>query len=490
MKIITDLHVHSRFARWCSNRLTVENNWKTCIIKWIDVLWTWDFTHPMWIEQLDYYLENDWKWFLIPKKKYLDTWIEEISIFIDSDTYYKIKNWFFPRFILQTEINSVFQRWNNKYRIHNCIYIDSLENAKKILNYLSNFGKVESDGRLAVRQDQEQTLVWLKTNFPQSIFIPAHIWTPYFWVFGSKSGFDTIMEAFGNSYMLVDWIETWLSSDPIMNWINPTLDPFSIISSSDAHSPENFAREATVFDISINFNNLSYHDIEKAIKKRKYSKYFNDLNDIEKWYLNQLFIGTNNTKLLSTIEFFPQEWKYYADGHAKCNFVTTPSDTIAKGWKCPVCWGKLTIGVFHRTYERGNQKLMDEIWFCNNWFWSKTDTDNLSKKFDRPNFEYIVPLWDIIREVWSAKKMSKKAEMIYNQLIKTLWPEFKILLDISLDSAIKFNCVFWESLNKVRNWNITIKPWYDWLFGVVSINICKPQLSDLDNSWIVQDSLF
>jgi PHP family Zn ribbon phosphoesterase len=363
--MIADFHIHSKYARWCSKRLTVENIWKTAMVKWIDLIWTWDFTHPDRFKELREFLEEDWNWFLLPKKQFLKKRIDDLknTFFVwnfwwKNKILEKLEKWLYPKFVIQTEINNVFERqiWNKKIkkaRVHNCILIDSFQAAKKILNYLSQFWQVESDWRLAVRQDQRDTLYWLKSNFPQTIFFPAHIWTPYFWVLGSKFWFNSLKEAFGESYFLIDWVETGLSSDPIMNWINSEIDPFVIVSNSDAHSLENMGREWNViekvkitedkFVIWENEENFTYKDLERIFKQRKYKLFKDNLLDFERQYLDELFKLNFRYELKYTIEFYPQEWKYFWDWHSKCDFSCTPEETNKRNWKCPICWKDLTI---------------------------------------------------------------------------------------------------------------------------------------------------
>lgn len=486
MKYIADLHIHSKYARSCSNRLDVENIWKSCIFKWIDIIWTWDFTHPSRLNELKQSLIEDNSWFLVPKQELLQKRISDIKPFLNQEIIKKIDKWFYPRFVLQTEINSNFERWWKKYRIHNCILIDSFENADKILEYLSKFGKVESDGRLTVKQDQKDTVLRLKQNFPSSIFFSAHIWTPYFGVLGSKYGFDSMSKAYGENLWLIDAIETWLSSDPIMNWINPEIDNLTILSNSDAHSPENFAREANIFEAkSKNFPN--YKDLEKAIKNRKFDKSCKILHEVEKQYLTNLFQTKSELTLLSTIEFYPQEGKYFWDGHSKCNFLTTPNDTIRRNWLCPICGKKLIIWVFHRSFDIGDDKRISQIHFGEKEFWKQQEINEIAKIFDRPNYQYIVPLWDIIREVFAAKKWTKKAEKTYNELLLKFGTEFEILLNLKIENATSYHKFFGYALEKVRNSEIFIKPWYDGVFGVVSIK----EVDIIENEKkLMQDGLF
>lgn len=487
--ILIDFHIHSKYARSCSNRLDIENIFKYCFIKWIDIIWTWDFTHPKRLLEIEKYLESNWKWLLIPKKEYLFKWIDDIKEQLSPMVLQKIEKWIYPHFILQTEINSVFTRGEKKSRIHNLILIDSIPNAYSILNYLSNFGKVESDWRLAVNQDHKDTLIWLKTNFPQSVFIPAHIWTPYFGVLGSRFGFENMEIAYDSAVDLVDAIETGLSSDPVMNWINPQLDQYTIISNSDAHSLENFGREINEFEYIWTDENyiFDYKDIEKCLKIRKYT--MKKINNIEKNYLKNLFKEKWNLVLKSTVEFYPQEWKYFWDWHAKCNFLTNPVDTIKRNGKCPYCGWKLVVWVFHRAYNLWETTRIQTVWYWNNDYLTQLQINKYSKQYGRPWFKYIVPLSDIISNVWKINKWTKKYQKYYNELIKEFGSEFYILLDLQKKLAQKYDERFAQALDKVRMWDIFIRSGYDWLFGIVDI-FGEKKLYEIKPSWNIQDTLF
>lgn len=515
--IIADLHIHSAYARSCSNKLHIEQIWKQCIIKWINLIWTWDFTHPSRMKEIEDFLIEDWNGFLIPKTQYIRPWIDSISGLLNNEVLTKLDNWWYPRFILQTEINNIFHRWEKKSRIHNCILIDSIEKAKIINRYFSASGNVESDGRLAVRKDQDETLIWLKKNFPESIFFPAHIWTPYFWVLWSRFWYESMKDAFKDALYLIDAIETWLSSDPIMNWINSELDCFAILSNSDAHSLENFGREWNIFVYHDEFEpkqsienqinlwkygnsciwniTLKYKDLEMAIKRRKFEYCKNMLDNIEKNYLINLFSQKNNLELFQTIEFYPQEWKYFWNWHAKCRFISTPEDTIKRNWICPICWKNISIWVLHRSYNISNKDRIQDIGFgSKKELWKFAELDKIAKKFQRPSYRYIVPLRDIIREVWSANKGTKKAEKYYNELVKRFWWEFNVLIDIPIDDAKSYDQEFGFALEKVRNWDIFIKSWYDGNFWIVCIGDCDDdpieQFNErFPNKW-VQESLF
>lgn len=492
MKLICDFHIHSQYARWCSNKLNIENIWKNCIFKWIDVIWTWDFTHPKWLECVEEFLETDWKWLLIPKEKYRKKRLNEIDWYLNENISSKIKKWNFTRFIIQTEINNIFQRWSKKSRIHNCFLIDNIENAKKILTYLSKFWKVDSDGRLWVKQDQIDTLFWLKSNFPSIIFFPAHIWTPYFWVVWSKFWFPTLKEWFWKSLSLIDAIESWLSSDPIMNFINTELDFCEILSNSDAHSIENFAREWNIFEwISDEF--IWYKDIEKNIKLTKFNNLWNLLNIIEKGYLIELMKFDSKYKFLSTIEFFPQEWKYFWDWHSKCNLLLTPNQTIKLNWICPICWWKIVIWVNHTSFKYWNKERITKIWYWDKtWNYTQSEIQQISKTFNRKPFFYIVLLNEIIKECFWLNKWTKWFEKKYFDIIKNLSSDFDLILNYEIKKIYKYDNKLWQAIEKIRNSDICISPWFDWNFWQIKIfwNSIENKPIDISKIKLYQNWLF
>lgn len=425
-----DLHIHSKYARWCSNKLTIENIWKTCVYKWIDIIWTGDFTHPKWFEEITYFLEEDWNGFLIPKNEFLNKWKKELYIM-----WIKVNN--IPRFVLQTEINNIFTRTWKNYRIHNCILTNSITEAKKITDYLSRYWKIESDWRLWVKQDQIETLYTLKNNF-NIIFFPAHIWTPYFGTLWDR-WFDTIYEAYWNYYNLIDALETWLSSDPIMNWVNSELDNFSIISCSDAHSLENIWRECIYIDWFTNFWEL--RDI------LKYKK--------------------NNYKF--SIEFYPQEWKYFADWHSDCNIIFTPIETIKNNYICPICWKKLTIWVFNRTLKLWDKNRFSMLNYWSKFFYSNDEIEKISKLFNRPYFLYSTSLWNILKDVYWYNKWTKNAEKKYFKLV-SFYPEIYLMNLVDINELKKIDPKLANTIEKLRKWDIIIKSWYDWKYWEIIIS--------------------
>ncbi|MEK7503720.1 MAG: endonuclease Q family protein, partial [Patescibacteria group bacterium] len=368
-------------------------------------LGTGDFTHPEWFRSLK---EN-----LTPAEPGL----------------YKLKSGSETRFVLTSEISCIYTKnlpagsQGNKVRkIHVLIFAPSLEIVEKINARLNSIGNIKSDGRPILGLDVKE-LAKIVLGISQDCFIvPAHAWTPWFSIFGSKSGFDSIEECFEEYSKYIYAIETGLSSDPLMNWRLSALDKVALISNSDAHSPRKLGREANVFD-----TNLSYDAIVGAIKSK------------------------DPKKFLYTIEFFPEEGKYHYDGHRTCGISLTPSESKKYNNICPTCGKPLVIGVMNRV-----ESLADR------------------KQGFHPNgaipFKSLVPLEEIIAESLGVTTASKRVGIEYNNLIKKLGSELNILLEASKQDLIGATLPeIAEGIIRVREGKVSITPGYDGVYGKVSI---------------------
>jgi len=326
------------------------------------------------------------------------------------------------RFLLSVEISSIYSQGGKTRRVHNLILAPSMEVAEKINIALSWQGNIKSDGRpiLGISSMDLAKLVFGISE--EAVIIPAHAWTPWFSVFGSMSGFDMIEECFGEYSGKIFAIETGLSSDPAMNWRLSKLDNISLISNSDSHSAEKIGREANVFDAE-----LSFAGIIDAIKSRDLKKF------------------------LYTIEFFPEEGKYHYDGHRLCGVVLSPEETKKKNKICPQCGKPLTVGVMYRVNELADRP---------NDFVSKT----------RVPFKKVVPLLEIIREIFGVASITKKVKAEYEHLIDVFGTELAILIDTPIEEIKSrgFNELA-NAIDRVRNGNISIRPGYDGEYGKVSI---------------------
>lgn len=304
---IGDLHIHSRYSRATSKDCTPEYLDLWARKKGIHIVGTGDFTHPAWREELEKKLEP-----------------AEDGLYVLKDEYRikdeEIPGEVSPRFVITGEISSIYKKNGKVRKVHSLILLPGLEDAERISAKLEQIGNIHSDGRPILGVDCHDLLEIILELSPRAVYVPAHIWTPHFSLFGAFSGFDTVEECFEDLTPYIHAMETGLSSDPPMNWRVSALDRYQLISNSDAHSPAKLGREANLFDIS-----LSYEGLSHAIQ--------------------------TGEGLYGTIEFFPEEGKYHMDGHRKCNICLTPSDTLKYNGICPVCGRKITIGVSHRVEE-------------------------------------------------------------------------------------------------------------------------------------------
>ncbi len=396
MRLIGDLHVHSRFSRGTSPRMDLACLARWAKIKGIGLLGSGDFTHPQWLNELKKGLRSDGN-----------------GLYLYQGV----------RFMLTTEISAIWSQDGKVRKVHMLVLAPSFRVVKRINHDLSLIGNLASDGRpiLGMSAQQLAEIVWNAEETAE--LIPAHIWTPWFSVFGSRSGFDSLEACFGPYTPRIFAVETGLSSDPPMNWRLSELDRVTLISNSDAHSLNKLGREATVFDL----DDVSYSNVIEALKTRD-PKHF-----------------------LGTIEFYPQEGKYHYDGHRKCGVVLSPRESIALGNICPVCGKPLTIGVMHRVEDLADRQDMRSV-------------------KDRPSYRSLVPLEEIISQALGVGVRSKSVTRQYLSLIEQFGSEFGILLDLPLsDMKDKLNPRIAEGISRVRSGEVVIAPGYDGVYGSVHI---------------------
>ncbi|MFH0754090.1 MAG: endonuclease Q family protein [Candidatus Omnitrophota bacterium] len=300
MKFIADLHIHSRYSRATSKDLTPENLWRWGQYKGIQVIGTGDCIHPLWLDDLESKLESAEDGFFRLTPQIADKLVPEIPANCQGDV----------RFVLSTEISSIYKKNGKVRKVHSVIIFSSLPSASAMQKRLGAIGNIRSDGRPILGLDAKDLLGMALECDPKVLFIPAHIWTPWFSVLGEKSGFDSIEECFEDLTKHVFAVETGLSSDPLMNWRLKQLDDFILVSNSDAHSASKLGREANMFD-----TDFSYDGMYRAFADKK----------------DQGFKGT--------IEFFPEEGKYHYDGHRDCKTRLHPKETLKYGGLCPVRQG-------------------------------------------------------------------------------------------------------------------------------------------------------
>ena len=412
MKFIADLHIHSKFSIATAKNLDLENLYIAAQLKGITVLGTGDFTHPGWFREI--------KEKLVPAEPGLFKLKEDTAKMCDKKIPVLCRSK--VRFILSCEISSIYKKGGKVRKNHNLIFMPDLKKAESFNKKLDKKGNIKSDGRPILGLDAKNLLEIMLDISNKGFFIPAHIWTPWFSVMGSKSGFDSIEECFEDLAPHIFAVETGLSSDPPMNWKISELNSLTLISNSDAHSPMKIGREANLFNTG-----LSYHDIRSAIKKGD-KKHF-----------------------LGTFEFFPQEGKYYFDGHRKCNIRYTPEETKKNKGMCPVCEKPLTLGVLHRVEELADQP---------------------EKKISvqKHPFHSIIPLTGILSELLKVGENSKRVKHQYNSLLEKFGSELKILHETKYEDLEKSNIPFLsDAIKRMRTSQINIIPGYDGEFGKIKI---------------------
>ena len=397
MKFIADFHVHSKYSRATSEKTDLLNIDKWAGIKGVKVIATGDFTHPQWFKNIEDNLRP-----------------AETGLFQYKDSQ--------VRFILASEISCIYSKNGKTRKIHIVVLAPSLEAARKINGRLGAIGNLKSDGRPILGLDAKELLKIILDVSPECMIIPAHCLTPWFGLFGSKSGFDSIEECFEEESKHIYAVESGLSADPAMIWRIPDGRKVCIVSNSDAHSPEKIGREANVFDVDFN-----YASIIDAIKTK------------------------NNKKFLETIEFYPQEGKYYGDGHRACNVCMNGKESLLYNETCPVCGRALTVGVLNRV-----EKLADK-------------PEGFVPEGAIP-FRSIVPLKEIIAEALGVGPGTKSVDREYQKLIENFCSEFNILLDAPINELkdAAYSRIA-EGIERVRAGKVNISPGFDGEYGKVSI---------------------
>ena len=409
MRQIADLHIHSKYSRACSRELTLANIDKTCRIKGVDIIATGDFTFLDWFESI----KND---------------LEEIN----KSGLYKLKEAEDEKvkFILSTELALIYKKNDRCRRIHIMLHAPNIESVEELNKYLDKKYNIRSDGRPILGMSAEELVKLCLSIHPKFLVYPAHIWTPWFAVFGSKSGFDSMEECFGKYTENIYAYETGLSSDPEMNWRVSQLDKLSLLSNSDAHSLPNIARETNVFEFGGRENDfsLSYDELYKAIKEK------------------------DTEKIKYTIEFYPEEGMYHFDGHRACGICYKPIETKKQKGICPVCKKNLTIGVLNRVEELA-------------------DREEGYKPTGFPGVKKLVELDKIIAETLGVKsRTSKRVQEEYNSMINNFGTEMNILLDEPIDNLQKNTPpLIAEGIKRVREEKLIIEPGYDGEYGKIKI---------------------
>ncbi|MDR3124289.1 MAG: UvrD-helicase domain-containing protein [Endomicrobium sp.] len=407
MFFYADMHIHSKYSRATSKSCNLEELAIWAQKKGLSLISTGDFTHPAWFNEI--------------KEKLGPA---EHGVFKLKDDIEKqfLTNNYHLRFLLSVEISTIYKKGDKTRKVHHIVFVPDFKSAHSLRQKLSTVGNIASDGRPILGLDSRDLLEITLESGEGSYIVPAHIWTPWFSILGSKSGFDSIQDCYGDLSDHIFALETGLSSDPEMNWRVSSLDKYRLISNSDAHSPAKLAREATVFDTT-----PDYFAIRKALKT------------------GEGYIGT--------VEFFPEEGKYHQDGHRKCNVCLTPEETKKLKSICPVCNKPLTIGVMHRVNELADRK----------------DKDFKIPKTAGKVFS-LVPLQEILSEIMQVGNASKSLNITYEKLIQKLGSELDILRNIPIGEISKaHSSLLGEAISRLRNGKVIKHAGFDGEYGVIKL---------------------
>lgn len=426
MKAVADLHIHSKYSRAVSSNMVPQETGQWAGRKGVNLVGTGDWTHPVWLRELKLALEE-----------------KEQGIF-------KLRGSKLPvYFILSTELSCIYSQGGKTRRIHLLVLVPSFKAAEKINMALARVGvKLMSDGRPTIGMSAKDVVELVFSEEENSVIIPAHIWTPWFSLYGSNSGFDSLEECFGEYSDYITAVETGLSSDPAMNWRIEELTSRSIVSFSDAHSLEKLGREATVFELS----ELSFNALKEAMASQRNSDF-------------AALQNRSHSRILYTIEFYPEEGKYHYTGHRRCGVKQSPGETKKKGTICQVCGKPLTIGVMHRVEQLAKQKVkvnLENDQNCVQWIRHSSN--------QRPPYVMMVPLLEILSETFSVGSATQRVRNEYEKLVSVFGSEFEILLSADLKEieAVSGERVA-EGIERVRKGDIFIDPGYDGVFGLVRI---------------------
>lgn len=421
MQQILDLHIHSKYSRACSRDLTLPNIEAACRIKGVDIIATGDFTYPAWFADIKNELDPS-------ASSGQESGLYRLKTAKDN----KVK------FILSTEFALIYKDGGRVRRIHLVVHAPNISAVEELNAHLGKRFNIRSDGRPILGISAPDLIKICLSIHPRFLIYPAHIWTPWFSVFGSKSGFNSMEECFHEYVENIHAYETGLSSDPEMNWRVSPLDKLTLISNSDAHSPQNIGREANVFELE----NITYDEIYEAIKNSSIRAATNGAHAND----------NRGSKLKYTIEFYPEEGMYHYDGHRDCGVSFSPPETKKQKGICPVCRRPLIIGVMNRVEELADRPAG-------------------FTPVAAPGFRKLVGLDKIIAEVLGVKSRgSKKVMTEYNKIIGHFGNELNVLLAINPDEIKKvLPAAIAEGIKRVREGRINIKPGFDGQYGEIKI---------------------
>lgn len=410
MEYVADLHVHSPFSRATSRECDPAGLAAWARIKGIDVVGTGDFTHPGWFRLLREALVPAEPGFFRLREETVPSPLPGLPPFATP-----------VRFVLSAEISCIYKRHGAVRKVHNLVYVPDLASAERLAARLAGIGNVESDGRPILGLDSRDLLEIVLEEAPEGFLVPAHIWTPWFSLFGSRSGFDTVEECFGDLAPHVFALETGLSSDPDMNRMISALDRFTLISNSDCHSPARLGREANLFSTGFDFFSL-----RDALK------------------------GNRRDTFRGTVEFFPEEGKYHLDGHRACAVCLKPEETRRLGGRCPACGRLLTVGVLHRVMELA-------------------DRERPLYPPEAPEFFSLVPLPEVLGEIIDVGPGSKRFMGQYAWLMARFGSEFGLLLHAAPEEIEEVSPLLAEAVRRIRAGRVIRRGGYDGEYGTIRV---------------------
>ncbi len=412
-EFLADMHIHSRYSMATSKSLGPRQLAAWGAVKGLQVVATSDFTHPGWLAEIEEALEEEGNGLL--RLRDPSDLHREIS-WLGEDTELTP-----PRFILCTEISSIYKRDGAVRKVHNLVFFPGLESVRRFNQRLDRIGNLKADGRPILGLDARDLLEIALETDDRAFVIPAHIWTPWFSLFGSQSGFNSVEECFGSLSGEIFALETGLSSDPEMNWLWSELDGYRLVSNSDAHSGEKLAREANLFQ-----GEVSYDTIHQSLKHPE-----------------------KNPNFLGTVEFFPEEGKYHLDGHRACGIRLDPRETFRLNNICPVCGKPVTVGVLNRVCRLA-------------------DRDEPQKPPRSPSYHFLIPLPEVLSEILGVGTKTKKVRRFYHSLLQSHTSELNVLLQAPIAELKTISQPLAEAIRRMRSGEVHREPGFDGQFGIIS----------------------
>jgi len=406
---IADLHIHSPYSRATSRESTLAGLSAWAQIKGIDIVGSGDFTHPGWFALLQELLEPaEPGLFRLKSRAALPSPLPGLTAPPQT-----------VRFLLSAEVSCIYKRHGAVRKVHNLLYLPDFAAAARVNRRLAAIGNINADGRPILGLDSRNLLEIMLEEAPEGFLVPAHIWTPWFSLFGSRSGFDSLEECFGDLTPHIFALETGLSSDPAMNRLISGLDRCALISNSDCHSPGKLGREANLFATGFDFFSL-----REALR------------------------GNSRHSFRGTVEFFPEEGKYHADGHSDCQVCLDPLETRRLGGSCPVCRKPLTVGVQHRVMDLADRA---EPLF----------PDNAPQVFS------LIPLQEILGELLDCGPLTKGVQRHYAKAIAIFGSEFELLLQTPIAEIERHAPLLAEAVGRIRSGKVSRQPGYDGRYGII-----------------------